>query len=110
MALTPSLGHPSPPPVANAAARGLDAARLERCLTLQAFHIEPGRYHVLGGSQPHWVDLVSADVPRCDCGDYLWREQFCKHILAAMLREGDERVLSALRELIILARSRTLAA
>ena len=106
---SPQGPHP-PTTLADAAAIGFDAARLERCLTLQAFHIESGRYRVLGGSQPHWVDLVSADVPRCDCGDYLWREQVCKHILAALLREGDERVLSALRELIILARSRPLAA
>ena len=30
--------------------------------------------------------------------DHLWREQVCKHILAALLREGDERVLAALRD------------
>jgi hypothetical protein len=41
---------------------------------------------------------------------HLWRDQACKHILAALLCEGDERVLAALRELVILLRSRPLAA
>jgi DNA-binding phage protein len=42
------------------------------------------------------VDLYTASYPRCDCGDHLWREQICKHILAALLREGNERVVRAL--------------
>ena len=78
----------------------LDLARLERGLELRVERIAPGRYRVDGGQQPHWVDLYTAELPRCDCGDHLWREQVCKHILAALLREGDERVLAALRELV----------
>jgi len=34
----------------------------------------------------------------------------CKHILAALLREGDERVLAALHRLVSVLRSRRLAA
>ena len=78
----------------------LDLARLERSLELRGDRVAPGRYRVTGGSQTHWVDLFTASLPRCDCGDHLWREQICKHILAALLREGDERVLSALRGLV----------
>jgi hypothetical protein len=78
----------------------LDLARLERGLDLRAERVAPGRYCVVGGHQPHWVDLYTAELPRCDCGDHLWRDQVCKHILAALLREGDERVLAALRELV----------
>jgi hypothetical protein len=78
----------------------LDLARLERGLALRADRIGPGRYRIEGGDQPHWVDLYTAGLPRCDCGDHLWRDQVCKHILAALLREGDERVLVALRELV----------
>jgi hypothetical protein len=90
-----------------AAAGGIEPGRLERCLGLSVEHAGRGRYLVSGGTEPHWVDLRSRWVPRCDCGDYLWREQICKHILAAMLREGDERVIQevgglvqALRELV----------
>ena len=39
------------------------------------------------------MDLRERLLTRCDCGDHLWRERVCKHILAAMLREGDERVI-----------------
>jgi hypothetical protein len=45
------------------------------------------------------VDLYTAAHPRCDCGDHLWRERICKHILAALLREGNEHVVSALPRL-----------
>jgi hypothetical protein len=90
-----------------AAAGGIEAGRLERCLGLAVTPQGRGRYLVSGGTEPHWVDLHSRLVPRCDCGDHLWREQICKHILAAMLREGDERVIQevgglvhALRELV----------
>jgi uncharacterized Zn finger protein len=88
----------------------LDLARLERGLELRAERFGTGRYRVDGGQQPHWVDLYTAELPRCDCGDHLWREQVCKHILAALLREGDERVLAALRELVRSLRHGTLAA
>ena len=82
------------------AAGGVDLARLERGLGLRVEATGPGRYRVSGGGEPHWVDLHSSHTPRCDCGDHLWREAVCKHILAAMLREGDERVLGAVGQLV----------
>lgn len=89
------------------AAGGVEHGRLERCLGLEVEPIGPGQYLVTGGAEEHWVDLRSRLVTRCDCGDHLWRERICKHILAAMLREGDERVIRevgglvhALRELL----------
>jgi SWIM zinc finger len=75
---------------------GIDIDRLERSLALKGQRVGEGRYHFTGGAQEHWVDLYTADHPRCDCGDHLWREQICKHILAALLREGNERVVRAL--------------
>ena len=81
------------------AAGGVDLDRLERSLQLDARRVGDGRYHVKGGVHDHWVDLYSTSHPRCDCGDHLWREQLCKHILAALLREGNDRVVSALGRL-----------
>ena len=78
----------------------IDLARLERALELECGRIGRGQYRVTGGFRSHWVDLFTAALPRCDCGDHLWREQICKHILAALLREGDERVLTAVRGLV----------
>ena len=78
----------------------IDLQRLERGLGLEGEKIGEGRWRVEGGSEPHWVDLRTPEYPRCDCGDYLWREQTCKHILAARLREGDPAVVSALGKLV----------
>jgi hypothetical protein len=93
-----------------AAVGAFDLARLERGLDLQAERVGPGRYRIEGGEQAHWFDLYTAELPRCDCGDHLWRDRVCKHILAALLREGDERVLTALRDLVHTLRQRPLAA
>jgi uncharacterized Zn finger protein len=83
-----------------AAAGGVDPGRLERGLALHLERVGDGQYRATGGTQAHWVDLYNAAHPRCDCGDHLWREQVCKHILAAMLREGDARVVEAVAELV----------
>ncbi len=74
---------------------GVEQGRLERCLGLVAERAGPGRYRIVGGSQDHWVDLYTASHPRCDCGDHLWRDRICKHILAALMREGNEPVIRA---------------
>lgn len=82
------------------AAGGVDPARLERSLGLKVERLDGGRFRVTGGGQDHWVDLYTTAHPRCDCGDHIWRERICKHILAALLREGDERVIRALGPLV----------
>lgn len=92
------------------AAGGLSLDRLERCLSLRSTRVGRGRYRITGGAQTHWVDLYTASLPRCDCGDHLWRDQVCKHILAALLREGDERVLAGLRDLFHRLRNPPIAA
>lgn len=81
------------------AAGGVDLGRLERSLALVAEQAGHGRYRIAGGSQDHWVDLYTASYPRCDCGDHLWRDKVCKHILAALMREGNERVIRAVGSL-----------
>jgi hypothetical protein len=86
------------------AAGGVDLDRLERSLELRGERVADGRYRVTGGEHEHWVDLYTASHPRCDCGDHLWRERICKHILAALLREGHERVVLALPTLLRRAR------
>jgi hypothetical protein len=78
----------------------LDMARLERSLALKGIRVGEGRYRFTGGAQEHWVDLYTAQHPRCDCGDHLWRDRVCKHILAALIREGNERVVRALGDVV----------
>jgi len=99
-----------PEPAINISRIGIDFGRLERSLGLTAERVGPGRFRIDGGENIHWVDLYTTDLPRCDCADHLWRERICKHILAGLLREGDERVLAALQRLVAELRSRPLAA
>lgn len=87
------------------AAGGVDLDRLERSLDLHGERVGDGRYRVTGGDHVHWVDLSTASHPRCDCGDHLWRDRICKHILAALLREGNERVVESLGRLFARVRS-----
>ena len=89
-----------PEPAINFAEAVIDPNRLERSLLLTGHRIGGGQYHVTGGTHGHWVDLYTAHHPRCDCGDHLWREQICKHILAALLREGNDEVIAALGGLV----------
>ncbi len=85
-------------------ADAVDLDRLERGLALLAERVGEGRYRVSGGAGDHWVDLVTSAHPRCDCGDHVWRDQVCKHILAALLREGNEHVVRALATVVARAR------
>src|SRR5256885_16509397 len=77
------------------AAGGVDLSRLERSLGLHGERAADGRYRVTGGSHEHWGDLYTTSHPRCDCGDPLGPERICKHILAALPREGNEPVVPA---------------
>ena len=112
-ALPPAGSRPATAPtllIDMEAAGGVDLDRLERALELTADRIGHGRYRVRGGTQEHWVDLFTAAHPRCDCGDHLWREAVCKHILAALLREGDARVVSAVEQVMTRMREKLAAA
>ena len=63
------------------AAGGVDRARLERCLRLRGERVGYGRYHFTGGKDPHWVDLYTTAIPRCDCADHIWRDAICSWFL-----------------------------
>lgn len=77
------------------AAGAIDTTRLVKAMTLRARRLGQGRYRIDGGSEPHFVDLVSPDVPRCDCGDHLYRDSICKHMLAALICERHPAVFDA---------------
>ena len=102
--MTIDSGLPREPAI-DLQAAGIDLDRLERSLLLAGDRVGTGQYHVTGGAHDHWVDLYAAQHPRCDCGDHLWRDQVCKHILAALLREGNPQVVSALRGVVLRLRA-----
>lgn len=91
--MTEETGTSTRPALDFHAAGGVDHPRLRRSLTLQGERVGYGRYRFTGGQEPHWVDLYTTAFPRCDCADHLWRDAICKHILAALIREGDEMIL-----------------
>ena len=78
----------------------IDLGRLERGVQLTCERVGEGRYRVTGGKGRHWVDLHTPNHPRCDCGDHLWRDADCKHILAAQLHEGKTEVIVAVGTLV----------
>jgi uncharacterized Zn finger protein len=79
----------------------VDLDRLERGVQLHCERVGNARYRVTGGATEHWVDLEASGAgPKCDCGDYLWRDRACKHILAAMLQEGHASVISAIGPMV----------
>ena len=80
-------------------AGGIDPERLHRALELEVERIGRGQYHVHGGGEAHYVELNDPTVERCDCADHLLREVVCKHLLACLLREGDDRVIRAVAHL-----------
>lgn len=54
-------------------------------------------YLVTGaGEESYAVDLTDDTSNPCDCGDHTWRGHLCKHALAALLFEGNPRVITAL--------------
>ncbi len=78
----------------------VERGRLARGVQLRAVRVSDGRYCVVGGASEHWVDLDTPDHPRCDCGDHLWRDALCKHILLALLYEGDSAIVEAVGDLV----------
>jgi hypothetical protein len=82
------------------ATQTLDLGRLEKAAFLRSRRSEPGLYVVEGSREPHTVDIRNRLRPACSCADHTIRGHRCKHIMAALLREGDRAVLDGLRELI----------
>ena len=83
-------------------ATSIDARRLARAVWLEAEKLGPGRYRVSGGSEPHDVNLGTQEGQQCNCPDYLWRGNLCKHVLLVKLLEGDADVVRALRKAVAL--------
>lgn len=65
----------------------LDLEIVERSLDLVAEKIETHQYHVQGGEEHHYVTLTP--YFECHCGDFVFRERICKHLVAALIEMGD---------------------
>lgn len=63
----------------------LDADTVRRSASLRVEPTGEGVYLVDGGEEPHWVNTRDQSAPACDCGDHLFRDRACKHVVAALL-------------------------
>ena len=84
---------------ADSVAFGIELGRLERALRLSVQALGHRRYLVTGGEHGHYVDLGSRAPCPCDCDDRVL-DAPCKHVLRAMLLEGDESVMRAVATLV----------
>jgi hypothetical protein len=77
----------------------IDPARLARAVHLRAAPFStPGLYAIEGGSRVHAVDVRDHAAPACHCEDRI--KGFCKHILAALIADGEPTVLAAAKALV----------
>lgn len=84
------------PDLANNDRPPLDRGRVRRALDLHVEQAAPAQYHVRG---PEGEDEYVEIYPHfhCHCGDAIFREVICKHIIAALLAYGDEEAVDLAR-------------
>ena len=78
----------------------IDSARLARAIHLDIEPLGEHEYRITGGQGMHVVALKAPPELECDCADYVLRATVCKHLLRALLAEGDREVIEALRDLV----------
>ena len=82
---------------------GIELYRLARAIHLDVERVGlPGIYWVSGGERRHFVNVLKDE---CDCWDRS-AGNYCKHLLRAMLAEGDDAILKRLRWFVPMPRSR----
>lgn len=91
------------PPIDFAKLKPIDMGCVGRALSYATKALDnKGQYRVFNPldplKAPHYVDLHSSDVPRCDCGDHEYRDRVCKHIIACLLHENHPVATKALSD------------
>ena len=80
---TPFIDGPRPP---------LDPTRAERSLEYGARELEPGVWTVrkIGEDRTYTVRISPLN---CDCGDAVYHNMICKHLIAALYAAGDNEAV-----------------
>jgi hypothetical protein len=82
----------------------IDASRLIRAVKVQVYRVgadnEPlPEHHFMARSSKDGVYYLHTEPHLyCDCPDYTMRDAICKHILKALMVEGDPSVLMAMQK------------
>lgn len=77
----------------------LDETRAARSLEYTATNVGPDEYDVvkLGDDQIYTVRTAPLN---CDCGDAVYHNKICKHLIAALYAAGDDEAVRLCHELI----------
>ena len=87
---TPFIDGPRP---------ALDEIRAQRSLEYIAVEVGPSEYDVtkIGDDQ---IYTVRIDPLNCDCGDAVYHNKICKHLIAALYAASDEEAVSMCHEVL----------
>ena len=77
----------------------IEPGRLRRALHLTATRSDFNSYTVNGGAAMHTVTITEGRCV-CDCYDYAYHGDGCKHCLLVRLLAGEEAIVTALRDLV----------
>jgi len=78
----------------------LDEVRVRRSMEYVASQAEgKGVYEVTKISDLDNWKTVTLDPLNCDCGDAVYHNQICKHLIAALYADGDQEAVKAYAEL-----------
>jgi hypothetical protein len=74
----------------------LDEVRIRRSLEYHACPTEGKRaFDVSKTTDIHNFRVVTLDPMNCDCGDAVFHNQICKHLIAALYADGDQEAVRA---------------
>jgi len=76
----------------------LDAARAERSLEYIAVSVEENEYDIVKLCEGVVAYTVRIDPLNCDCGDAVYHNAICKHLIAALYAAGDKEAVGLCHE------------
>jgi hypothetical protein len=88
---TPFIDGPRPP---------LDPVRVERSLEYFAVRVDEDEYDIIKGSEGVVAYTVRLNPLNCDCGDAVYHNKICKHLIAALYADGDEEAVEMCNEIL----------
>jgi len=77
----------------------LDPVRVGKAMDLNVHRIDDDHFRVYSSRNEYHVAL--RPYYECGCGDFVWRNHICKHLIAALLWDGDDEARTIADEILI---------
>jgi len=77
----------------------LDEVRVRRSQDYVAIRVGTNCFEVVHKTEHKEVRTVTVDPLNCDCGDAVYHNHICKHLIAALYADGDQDAVRAYIEL-----------